>query len=290
MNRVISGFLMACFCALTACSLKPRSSVKLLARSARIEESYAGDQTCKTCHLPAFEGHYENHDRRTLAALDPRHHGCESCHGPALEHARSGGALHPTLRAGRAEQNQNCLACHAAETRHSQWHRTAHGRAQLACSDCHTSSAARFPAQRESIENQCQKCHQDVALQFALPNRHPVPEGIVRCIDCHDPHAPNLMRARRDAQERKCLECHSDKKGPFAFPHMADRSQGCTACHSPHGSTNRRLLQQTRIQNLCLSCHADTPTSHDLSTPRYQNCVACHTEIHGSHWDRLFLR
>jgi DmsE family decaheme c-type cytochrome len=103
--------------------------------------------------------------------------------------------------------------------------------------------------------------------------------------------------------EEVCLKCHSDKRGPFAFEHPPVRVEGCEMCHSPHGSTNSRLLRRPVVFTVCLECHNGAGTfgrtgtgvpslsrTHNLADPRYQNCTNCHVRIHGSNSDPLFLR
>ena len=103
--------------------------------------------------------------------------------------------------------------------------------------------------------------------------------------------------------EQPCLKCHTDKRGPFLFEHAAVRVDGCEACHSPHGSTNARLLKRPVLFTLCLECHTGQsgfgltgdgiPTqsaSHNMADPKYRNCTTCHVRIHGSNADERFLR
>ena len=99
-----------------------------------------------------------------------------------------------------------------------------------------------------------------------------------------------------------CVKCHADKQGPFVFEHAPIKTEGCQSCHSPHGSTNPKLLTRNVVRFLCIECHSNTPglpgepigeqtpTSHDINNPRYQNCTACHFQIHGSNVDRRFFR
>jgi hypothetical protein len=48
------------------------------------------------------------------------------------------------------------------------------------------------------------------------------------------------------------------------------------------------MLSHQRTKPLCLQCHADAP--HDLRQRKFDNCIACHVEIHGSDLDRIFRR
>ncbi len=34
----------------------------------------------------------------------------------------------------------------------------------------------------------CFSCHGTVQAEFALPVHHRVPEGLIKCTDCHNPH------------------------------------------------------------------------------------------------------
>ena len=52
-----------------------------------------------------------------------------------------------------------------------------------------------------------------------------------------------------------CFKCHADKQGPFVYEHVPVKTEGCTSCHTPHGSTNPRLLRVSQVNLLCLQCH-----------------------------------
>ena len=71
---------------------------------------------------------------------------------------------------------------------------------------------------------------------------------------------------------------------------LAGTVEGCVICHAPHAATNRFMLKANRTSELCLTCHLEAPTFHNLADPRYQNCTTCHTAIHGSDSHRLFFR
>ena len=103
--------------------------------------------------------------------------------------------------------------------------------------------------------------------------------------------------------EQSCLKCHTDLRGPFLFEHAAVRIDGCETCHSPHGSTNAKLLKRPVVYTICLECHngaagfgrqADgipiQSSSHNMADPRFRNCTTCHVRVHGSNADRLLTR
>mgnify|MGYP001490603520 CR=1 FL=1 len=215
---------------------------------------------------------------------------CGSCHGNGSLHEASGGRERLIIdpRAQRPKDaNATCLGCHSGDGAVVRWTCSEHAREGTSCVTCHDPNAPRGRTLRAPEFELCGGCHLDVKARFRLPNRHQVDRGRVQCSDCHDPHG-NLSRVRdADVRLRACATCHPEKAGPFVHDHGIKRTEGCVACHDPHGSVNRRMLAYPRVKELCLQCHPETP--HDLSERRYANCLACHTEIHGSDTDRLFL-
>jgi DmsE family decaheme c-type cytochrome len=146
-----------------------------------------------------------------------------------------------------------------------------------------------------------------------MPVKHRVNEGFMQCSDCHNPHgtfAPTWRMGLRPpmvdqalGNDEVCMKCHIDKRGPFAFEHVPVHVEGCETCHTPHGSTNARLLRRPMLFTMCLECHNGAGTfgrektgiiaqtgSHNMFDPRYRNCTACHVRIHGSNADPNFLR
>ena len=163
----------------------------------------------------------------------------------------------------------------------------------------------RRPAELNAL---CAQCHQSVWASFQKPYKHPVAQGAMSCVDCHNPHGsvlPAAMMRTANANEPGCFKCHSDKRGPFVFEHAPVRLEGCTACHQPHGSANPRMLTRAQVRFVCLECHANLPgptapangtvgtvppALHDLRTPRFQNCNLCHQKVHGSYVNRDFFK
>jgi DmsE family decaheme c-type cytochrome len=253
-----------------------------------------GSEFCAECHdevAQAFQSsvHWKK---------DPEW-ACENCHGPGgvhveeldLERIRRFTSQDPAN-----ERSAVCLGCHGRERTHSGFRKSNHALASVACDDCHNPHvAATDPLLREATPALCYRCHITVRAQFSLNERHPVDQGGVACTDCHDPH----RRARRSLlggfTQLACLKCHSEYRGPWVFEHEAVTVEGCTACHTPHGSVNRHLLTYQRVGDLCLQCHPEQPFFHDATdasgqrTTQYNDCTRCHSEIHGSNSDALFL-
>jgi predicted CXXCH cytochrome family protein len=208
--------------------------------------------------------------------------------------------------------NQACMDCHSNIVR--VFPASAHARihtagSQLAgnngCESCHGPGSKHIEAgggRGKFIVNpgrdpeSCFQCHLDIQAQVHLPQHHPVLEGKMNCVQCHDPHGADIFKTTGGLsmarQNETCAECHRQQTRPFVFEHEAMR-EGCTVCHNPHGSTNRKLLVQND-PNLCLKCHAQVQhqalgeiyigsVPHTLLL-RQGTCwtAGCHTAVHGS--------
>jgi len=270
---------------------------------------YVGSETCKTCHedMPTkdFFKNYES-SPHYVTTLDtkkgPEWHGCEACHGPGKEHVDSGGdktKIFTFKDASPQQTSARCLSCHQYTEEHGNYNRSIHLANGVGCLDCHSPHKAKesqFLMKAKSPEL-CFTCHMDVRAEFARPFHHRVNEGLIQCNDCHSPHGtfrPKQLRTDA-AGDEVCYKCHTEKQGPFVYQHEA-KIEGCTVCHMPHGSTNQRLLKQTQVNLLCISCHSQpanagppgTPSFHDQST-KYQSCTFCHVAIHGSNSSSVFF-
>jgi predicted CXXCH cytochrome family protein len=210
--------------------------------------------------------------------------------------------------------NKACMDCHAEIVRkfpsspHARVHFEGAGLpAQSGCESCHgpgsrhieaSNDRARFILNPGKDSSACFQCHVETRGDFQLPQHHPVIEGRLNCVQCHDPHGGDLFkRAGGLAMARHnetCGQCHREQTGPFVFEHAAMR-EGCTVCHSPHGSINRKMLVQND-SNLCLRCHAQVqgpavPPGEvfigkvpHAAFMRMGTCwsAGCHTAVHGS--------
>lgn len=242
---------------------------------------------CATCHVSFHPEMKRSGHARLLTEGEQ----CAACHGDGSLHAASGGDPKKILRPDRQTvdaADAACLECHRDADVTARWTCAEHSREKVACIVCHDANAPKGKTLRGSEFDLCGGCHLDVRAKFRLANRHRVPEGRVLCTDCHDPHGNTSKMRDKDLRTRVCGECHVEKSGPFLFDHGIKRTEGCVACHDPHGSVNRRMLTYARVQPMCLQCHPETP--HDLASRKYDNCIACHVEIHGSDLDRNFRR
>jgi DmsE family decaheme c-type cytochrome len=141
----------------------------------------------------------------------------------------------------------------------------------------------------------CFTCHLTIQAKFALPEHHRVPEGLIKCSDCHNPHGTQNLSSLNKPASETCVNCHVEKRGPYVYEHPAVKVEGCVSCHNPHGSTNRMLLVRREGRQLCLQCH--TGYHAQLSVPHSRlgfqtsgECVRCHVTVHGSNFDPFFLQ
>jgi predicted CXXCH cytochrome family protein len=210
--------------------------------------------------------------------------------------------------------NKACFGCHTNYVRSFNF--SSHARVHLAgpelrgqtgCESCHGPGSkhiaagggrGRFIVNPGRNPDACFQCHVQAHAEFNLPQHHPVIEGRMNCVQCHDPHGSDIMKpAGGLAMARlneSCAQCHREQTRPFVFEHEAMR-EGCTACHNPHGSPNRKMLLQ-EDSNLCLRCHVQIqgPGVSDgeffigkvphAGVMLSGSCWAagCHTAVHGS--------
>ncbi|HKS73176.1 MAG TPA: DmsE family decaheme c-type cytochrome [Terriglobales bacterium] len=260
---------------------------------------YAGSDTCKTCHEDLYKRSFENtpHFKTTLE----NGHGCESCHGPGAAHAAAGGDISKIIsfkKLSRQESSARCLSCHGESHKQSRFAQSAHAGNDVGCVDCHSPHHAK-EEQHLLVASQpqlCYTCHGTQKAEFGKPYHHRVDEGLVECSDCHNVHGTGTIRQVRTlpSGDAVCYKCHADKQGPFVYEHVPVKTEGCSSCHTPHGSTNPRLLRVSQINLLCLQCHT-FPTqgpagpAHNQSQ-KYQACTMCHEAIHGSNFSNVFFK
>lgn len=230
------------------------------------------------------------------------------------------------FRSNSKENAARCLFCHVSSKQQEFFEHSAHVAHGMSCDQCHTShlvtevkdqskgplyspqahfyQVPQLPDEvrwlhssllKESEPKLCFGCHGNVQAEFALPVHHRVPEGLVKCTDCHNPHGSLNRVSLTRPNFQSCVNCHQEKRGPYIYEHASVKVEGCAICHTPHGSTNRMLLVRREGRQLCLQCHINNPSKVSVPHSRlgFQasgECTRCHVAIHGSNLDPNFLR
>ena len=202
-----------------------------------------------------------------------------------------------------------CTTCHTDQTLKG----TQHGRAsnprtpaaQHGCETCHGPGKAhvdddakkhinRFPSMApRDVNATCLTCHN--RGEHALWGGSAHDARNLSCITCHSVHTPQSERGQlvKASQIELCATCHkqpSMKMRRASHMPVREGKMECTSCHSPHGSTNVRLLRAgSWINESCVSCHAEKrgPFLWEHAAGR-ESCVSCH-DPHGSSNDRLLV-
>ena len=175
---------------------------------------YVGTENClAACH--EHDRIREFFDASTMGVQLKKESGmplvdCESCHGPGSlaikdltkelveEKANQGikvACNFKTLIALKdlpaPAQSLICLKCHTANATFNlhDWNAGDHAVNEVSCFACHDIHAGPdLKVTPLASGKLCTSCHQDVQAQFSLPSHHPLKEGRVFCVDCHNPH------------------------------------------------------------------------------------------------------
>ena len=264
-----------------------------------------GSETCATCHAEVA-GNFQ-HAYHAQQGVQ-----CEECHGNGSLHVDGGGDVSKIVsfkKRSATDANGVCLSCHAQDQSTRHWASGAHAANGVRCVDCHQVHAAgeknssdgsasldtathgacnvnlvspetNILVQSRSVTNEaCLRCHQTEKAQLSMPYHHPLREGKMSCVDCHDAHSGTSgHNLRTDNVNELCLSCHAQYRGPFAYQHPPV-SENCLSCHTAHGSPNTNLLQVSEPA-LCLQCHSGHHNGAGL--PIADRCTNCHSSIHGT--------
>ena len=264
-----------------------------------------GSETCSTCH-EAVAKNYQ-HAFHSTQGLE-----CEDCHGAGSLHVDGGGDVTKIIAFSKrppAEADAACLNCHSRGASIRHWISGSHAANHVRCIDCHQVHQAALRAAKETkvsfdqstkgaltaallspetnvavrpmaeTNEACLKCHPTERAQLSMPYHHPLREGKMSCVDCHDPHGGADGRNLKTSNlNQLCLSCHAQYRGPFAYQHPPV-TENCMLCHKAHGSPNTNLLSVSEPA-LCLQCHAGHHNGAGLPLP--DRCTNCHGSIHGT--------
>lgn len=249
--------------------------------AARAEE--AANAVCSSCHTEAASSHAKGvHGKQD----------CAKCHSGTEKHLANPG---PETRPARPDAAA-CQVCHVKDANRMNWAFSDHKKAGLDCTACHsnhtpkTVKGADAAKYKDSSSALCSSCHKDVVARFNMFSHHPLKEGGVSCVDCHDPHADKKQALAPKTET--CTKCHQAIRGPHTMEHPPV-TEDCLTCHNPHGSPVRKLLTVAQPA-LCLRCHSLADKRHAVGAAAgaritgaaLRNCTACHNGIHGSAFDQ----
>jgi DmsE family decaheme c-type cytochrome len=255
---------------------------------------------CADCHDEIAAGMTQQiHMRIEPFEVYGRQVGCEGCHGDGAAHMEEGDpSLIRTFADWTPADVAACVDCHGGKGM-AEWNASTHAMENVACGACHGIHEARQPLKA------CQDCHPEVLAQFQLPSHHPVPEKMMSCASCHDPHAATeaMLRTNHMRTNDLCYTCHQSQEGPFVFEHEPVQ-EDCALCHVPHGAVANNLLTANEPM-LCLQCHEFhfhaglySPEEHTVDVGGFERenpfgvdgmnvsfttkCSQCHSQIHGT--------
>jgi DmsE family decaheme c-type cytochrome len=261
---------------------------------------YIGTMTCIGCHSEMKEGFLKTRHALSLGDPDamPAEQGCEQCHGGGSLHLGMIGnetgdrGIHRFTGDKADEQfKASCFECHDARVNYDIWMEGYHQEAELNCASCHDTHNRKFDYQlkMETSLDLCYSCHTSIKGQFEAGRSHHPLRDDKGCVICHNPHGEVDDLLYTDTLEYVCGTCHVDTAGPYVFQHLtgtSDTGEGCFNCHMPHSSGNLNLLKANG-RAVCVSCHTDMGDHKGAAT-----CwtSGCHSQIHGSNNNMLFIR
>ncbi|MCX7895552.1 MAG: GSU2203 family decaheme c-type cytochrome [Thermoanaerobaculum sp.] len=203
------------------------------------------------------------------------------------------------VSAGQKPQELACVSCH--ESAVDSFAHNVHARVAAfetpggvtGCASCHgnvlehqesgdPALVHRFGKDREADSRVCLQCHGRGSKVDFAGSLHAEEAS---CSSCHKVHG-------RSKATDTCASCHADVKSQLLAPsHHPIREGGmtCASCHDVHSSRPAMLAVEGRVNDLCVTCHAEKEGpfifQHD---PVEEDCMICH-QPHGSTADNLLV-
>ena len=262
---------------------------------ATLGANFVGSDSCLGCHTEVCSNWAKSmHALSDLNEnLPPVRKGCESCHGAGGDHWGRPAGIGNFAMATVEEADARCLTCHRDEIYASDYEKTMHPLAGVACISCHDPHNLDNKHNLKMEPNTlCLDCHKTKRDDFARLSHHPVdmadPRTGMQCTECHNPHGAEGDFMLSAPTGELCISCHADKAGPFVYAHPGydpALGEGCMTCHAAHGANAPNLLVMSG-RGLCLQCHTEQ-VNHFAG----QTCwtSGCHSEHHGSNENFFFF-
>ena len=171
-----------------------------------------------------------------------------------------------SFRGNPQRNSERCQQCHESSREQSRFLHSPHATHGVSCSSCHaahlvetpgrtsaaTPAAAFFtlpkvPEERRWLSSSllkksqpelCYGCHGNIQAKFALPSHHRVPEGAMKCTDCHNTHGTSNRATLRETGWETCVKCHIEKRGAVRLRALSGESGGLYSV--PHAAWKRQ--------------------------------------------------
>src|SRR6266498_3236518 len=210
---------------------------------------------CRTCHEKALTS-FEHTRHMKVPGL------CENCHGDVANHLKSEtekgevGTIISLKTMKPADINKTCLGCHD-KMRQADWKGGVHDRRGLACTSCHSihdfhSPTAQLKTTREA--DTCFSCHPQMRAKSLRTSHHPVREGKMGCLNCHDPHGSNHDKLLQAKLPYLCQRCHLNTRHPGSLYDFRNTIAG----------TN---VSNRAVEHACKNCHQNVHGTNAPSGP-----------------------
>lgn len=275
--------------------------------AAFVAEGGQTNSACIVCHTVGYglpNGFVSKNDKNTYPRLAGVQ--CESCHGPAGNHAANPDDIMARPRVELAAQV--CGGCHTGSHHPTFDEWTTSGHFQVV--------EDMSPASRV---DSCGRCHSGSARLTMLKGGDPLTVtndanvGLV-CVTCHDPHqvTANPAQLRNPMVSTNdyfittsgvftnqynpniniCAQCHNHRGATWASssraPHHSPQYNillGSVGELQTGSATYQPAAHGTEIQNQCVGCHMQTQdavgaqpavTGHSFQVESYNVCLQCH--------------
>jgi predicted CXXCH cytochrome family protein len=246
-------------------------------------------QLCNSCHKEVLPEKARSSANKFILKK-PANEICFECHQETGNKTREMRFKHDPLLKGN-----KCLSCHNPHASVKAGYLLKKNVPAL-CIDCHKTNQPSFNRKHLNYpvaNTNCDTCHSAHGsnTRGLLYDTVHAPVAENKCTDCHlKPTSSNVIQTKKQGTEL-CRQCHQDmiretfNKNRVHVP-LVDKT-GCLNCHNPHGSKQKKLLEDTQI-NTCGKCHTDTvklqewsinnPKNKGLCEPvKTGNCISCHT-------------
>jgi predicted CXXCH cytochrome family protein len=177
--------------------------------------TFVGSAKCDQCHDKiTSKFHDATHAKLMTKGPNATDIGCESCHGPASLHVKSGGEAGTIVNPKNSPET--CFQCHLdkrGEFNLPNTHPVLAGK--MGCSDCHNTHTGDAVAEGSTgmatLNSSCLKCHTSQGGPYVFEHEASR-EG---CMVCHSPHGSVNAKMLKARNQNLCLQCHFQQQtGP----------------------------------------------------------------------------